>query len=106
VTLQEADLDLVAWLDEMREAGKMSDYPNREHQNADAAARRRALAALDHMVNEAEILRQRIERRQADGDDTQRIANLARDITQHVSILGVLREVREWHAIDQTETRP
>jgi|GEM_PF-2976442 len=75
-------------------------YPNREHQNADQAARRRALKALDDMYSEVEILRQRIQRGRVDGDDTQRIASLARDITQHVSVLGALGEVREWHAAD------
>ena len=79
-------------------------YPNREHKNADEAARRRAMAVLDHLVNEAGIMRKRIEGDRVDGDDSQRIASLARDLTQHIAILGALREVREWDALDRAET--
>lgn len=79
----------------------MTGYPNREHKNADEAARRRALAALDHLTDEAVILGRLIKAGRADGDDTQRIASLTRDIIQHVSILGALREVREWDAVDR-----
>ena len=84
----------------------MTAYPNREHQNADALVRGRALAALDHMADEVVILRARIVREAADSDDTRQIASLARDITQHVSILGALREVREWHALDEAGDNP
>jgi hypothetical protein len=79
-------------------------YPNREHEREDHAARRRALAALRHLTDEAEILAARIASGIVDGDDSQRISDLARDLTQHLSILGTLRQVREWHAADTAET--
>lgn len=84
----------------------MTDYPNREHKVADEAAKRRALAALDHMVQEIETLRTRITRDIGDGDDSQRLSSLMRDVTQHISILGALRDVRAWHALDQNEGTP
>jgi hypothetical protein len=89
----------------------VTDYPNREHQVADEAARRRALAALDHITDEAEGRRQRIlAGRPTDGDDTQTLTSLVRDLTVHLTVLGTLRDAREWHAADQaeavTEARP
>lgn len=84
----------------------MSDYPNREHENADKAARRCALKALDGIESEMLSLRRRLtynDRNAPDGDETQRIAALTRDLIQHLSILGALREVREWHAADLAE---
>lgn len=79
-------------------------YPNREHANADKAARRRALAALAHLTDEAGNFRQRIEGGYAiDGDDARRIERLASDITRHVSVIGILSEVREWHALDAAD---
>jgi hypothetical protein len=81
----------------------VSGYPNPEHRNADNAARRRALAAADHLAAEVETLSKRITDGTAEGDDTQRIASLARDLTQHVTALGVLRDVREWDKADKAQ---
>lgn len=36
----------------------------------------------------------------ADGDDTSTLTEKTRSVTQHVSTLAALREVREWHAAD------
>jgi hypothetical protein len=62
---------------------------------AEAAAYRRAMTALDHLADEIDILGKRIGDDCADGDDTQRIASLTRDLVQQVSVLGALRESRE-----------
>lgn len=75
-------------------------YPNREHRNADEAASRRALKALDGIDAEVAILRRRVESGTADGDDTATLATLAHEVTKHLTALGWLREVREWHAAD------
>jgi hypothetical protein len=83
----------------------MTDYPNPEHRRADSAACRRALAALDELENEVRVLRRRIEGGTAEGDDTHLLAEKARSVTQHVTALGVLREVREWDAADGPEVR-
>lgn len=77
-------------------------YPNREHENADKAARRRALKALDNIAAEVDTLRRRIASDQrVDGDDTQAITGLAAALINHLAIMGALREVREWHEADQ-----
>jgi hypothetical protein len=83
----------------------VSEDQARVHENADKAARRRALKTLREIETQVGILRQRIsdERAEPDGDDTQRIASLVRDLTQHHAVLGALRDVREWHAADQAE---
>jgi hypothetical protein len=83
----------------------MAEYPNREHENADKAARRRALHALREIETSVGILRRRLQddKAEPDGDDTQRIASLVRDLTQHHAVLGALRDVREWHVADQAE---
>jgi hypothetical protein len=83
-------------------------YPNREHQNQDRAARRRAAQALDEIEAEAGILRRKLAgadnpRSTVDGDDTQLIAGKVRDLTAQLAIIGVLRDVRAWHALDHAE---
>lgn len=79
------------------------DYPNREHANADKAARRRAFQALADIEREVTFLRRRIEGDVADGDDTSTLNQRAADITRHMSVLESFRDVREWHAADQAE---
>ena len=82
----------------------MTTYPNREHENADKTARRRALKALEDIRGEAERLHFDISYdRDRDGDDTQKLSDLARRVTQNLAVLGALREVREWHAADQKD---
>lgn len=82
---------------------RMADYPNREHENADKAARRRALRALADIETEVEYLRKRVASGVADGDDTATLMQRAADLTRHLAVLGNLRNVREWHAADQAE---
>lgn len=94
----------------------MTTYPNREHEQADRAARRRALTAILHLTEELTTLTHRLDdpRAQVDGSETQRLTTLTRDLTEHLTILGrsldaiemyssleTLRGVREWHAADQ-----
>jgi hypothetical protein len=81
----------------------VTGYPNREHANADKVARRRALAALDDIEGEVAFLRKRVNGGLGDGDDTGTPAERAADVTRHLSVLGTLREVREWHAADEKE---
>ena len=83
----------------------MTDYPNREHENADKAARRRALNALNDIEGEVAYLRLRIAGDLADGDDTSTVAQRTTDVTRQLAILGALREVREWHAADAREAQ-
>lgn len=76
----------------------MTDWPNREHRNEDEAARRRALKALADIEYEIGILRRRIDNGTVHGDDTGILTEKTRAVTQHVAVLGALREVREWDA--------
>lgn len=80
-------------------------YPNREHENADKAARRRTLKAAGDLIQAAALIAKRVELGIAEGGDTSRLAGLARDLTEHVAVLGALRDVREWHAAGQAEER-
>lgn len=83
-------------------------YPNREHQNADRAAHRRAHAALNGIEAEVRALRQRLEAADnplsiLDGDDTQLIVSRVRDLTAELAIIGMLRDVREWDKADKAD---
>lgn len=84
----------------------MTAYPNKEHANADRAARRRALEALAELTSEAALLRRALAAggRDLDGDDTQVLAGLVRKLTRDLSVLGTLRDVREWHEADEAAT--
>jgi hypothetical protein len=78
-------------------------YPNREHENADKAAQRRALTVLKNIVTDAEIIRRRLEGSTVhpDAADARGIALQAAQLTEHLAILETLREVREWHEADK-----
>jgi len=82
----------------------MTEYPNREHENADKAARRRALKAVDEIAGECALLRRKLEAgRDLDADDVQTITHSLMRLTQNLSALTVLRDVREWDAADKAE---
>jgi hypothetical protein len=82
----------------------MTEYPNREHENADKAARRRALKAVDEIAGECVLLRRKLEAGgNLDADDAQTVTHSLMRLTQNLSALEVLRDVREWHAADQAE---
>ena len=83
-------------------------YPNREHANADRAARRRAHKALDEIEAEAANLRRRLKLADnplssLDGDDAQLLAGQLRALTAELAIIGILRDVREWHQADRAD---
>lgn len=83
-------------------------FPNREHEVADKAARRRALRAIEDLEAELKLVRQRLELGAAsrvDADTVQSISDYARRIVGHAAELGVLYDVREWHATDVAESR-
>lgn len=81
----------------------MTDYPNREHKNADDAARRRALKALDDIEAEVTFLRRRVNGGTADADHTSTLAARTADVVRQLAVLEALRDVREWHAADSRE---
>jgi len=79
-------------------------YPNKEHERADRRARQRAMDALAELAGEAALLRRSVaDGREVDGDDAQVLADLVRKLTRDLSVLGTLREVREWDAADKAE---
>lgn len=86
----------------------MTGYPNREHENADKAARRRALRALETITSEAETLQRALRLqptlpgpgRRVDADDTQVMSAAVQQLTGYLAELGTLHDVREWHAAD------
>lgn len=79
----------------------MTGYPNREHENADKAAQRRALAALETITSEAEKLQRMLRAgHRADADDAQVISAAVQKLTGHLAELGTLYDVRQWHAAD------
>jgi hypothetical protein len=81
------------------------NYPNREHQNADLAARRRALSSLDIIEAEVSLMRGKLNRDDTyvDGSDTQILMTAVRNLTERVATIETLRDVREWHALDQRD---
>jgi hypothetical protein len=79
----------------------VTSYPNREQANADKAARRRALQALDDIEAEVKFLRRRISNDVADGDGTSTLAMRTADVIRCLSVLGTLRKAREWDAADK-----
>ena len=82
----------------------MTAYPNREHENADKAARRRAVKALEGIAEETAILSRKLANGiRVDGDDSQTINGLVSALTVQLSVLGALHEVREWDAADRAE---
>lgn len=79
-------------------------YPNAEHQREDQAARRRAKAALELLISEANRLHFAISQGgRVDGDDAQQLADGTRKATANFGVIGALADVREWHAADQAE---
>jgi hypothetical protein len=82
----------------------MTEYPNREHANADKAAQRRALVGLRDIIEDAENLVRRIKNGyEPHGTDAQRLADKAVSIAVNFSAMETLRDVREWHAAGQAE---
>jgi len=88
----------------MNDHETITTYPNREHENADKAAKRRAIRALDDISNEVGILRRKLDQDvYVDGDDTQILVDRFRQLTIQMTILGTLSDVRDWHEADLAE---
>jgi hypothetical protein len=80
-------------------------YMGREHEQADHAARRRAVTSLDNIIEQADILRRRLIEGQLgiDGSYGRAILESSARLPEHLSALEILERVREWHAADQAE---
>jgi hypothetical protein len=81
-------------------------YPDREHQNADATARRRALAAVAALTDELNLMRAALERGpeyRVDTEMAQVISAKAQTLSGFLGELSALYDVREWHAADLAE---
>jgi hypothetical protein len=77
-------------------------YPNREHRNADRAARRHAHVALHELEGMALRLRQKLDTGSSEfeGSDADRLAEQAGKARTAFAEIAILRDVREWHAAD------
>ncbi len=75
-------------------------YPNKEHEAADKAAVRRALHCLENIEADVAILRRRLTKTGStvhiEGADVRGIAGQVNQLTEYVTILETLRDVREW----------
>jgi hypothetical protein len=84
-------------------------YPNREHEVADSAARRRALHCIEQIRGDLDVLERRLKQGgstvSADGADGHRVAGLVYDLGLNLQALETLRDVREWHAADLADDR-
>jgi aspartokinase-like uncharacterized kinase len=78
-------------------------YPNREHRNADMAAHRRAVKALDQIGEHAAELRRRVTNGQADAESAMPLAATVAQLGGYLAQLETLRDVREWHEADRAE---
>lgn len=80
----------------------MTEYPNREHANADKAARRRAITALGNLITDAQAMAKRLNDPDATiyMEDGRRFQDSSDRAAAELTRLETLREVREWHAAD------
>ena len=77
------------------------DHPNREHGNADRAAKRRALTALNSIADEVKMLIRSLETDTTpDPSAARRIADGSTSVAINLAAMEVLSDVREWHAAD------
>jgi hypothetical protein len=82
----------------------MTHYPNREHMNADAAARRRAVAALEKIGEHTAELADRLNNGAVpEPGEAYLLTGQAARAATHLAELAMLRDVREWDAADQAE---
>lgn len=85
----------------------MTDYPNREHANADKTARQQAMAALDDIARDIAILKRRLANGSyTDVSDSTALAAKAGAVGRHLAVLATLRNVREWDAADKSAEPP
>jgi hypothetical protein len=91
-----------------RQAGALGiDYPNREHQNADRAARRHAATALAELESMTHGLARRLDTGSLDfeANDADRLAEQAGKARAAFAEIAILRDVREWHAADLADAQ-
>jgi siroheme synthase (precorrin-2 oxidase/ferrochelatase) len=83
------------------------NYPNREHENADRAARRRAISALTSMSDEAMEFAAKLQAGVSTpyASDAQKFQHWTSQLLENLTILETLREVREWRAADEAEKK-
>ena len=84
----------------------MTDYPNREHGNADGAARTRALKALDDIMAEVGYLRAKLGREsrpRVDAGDAEVLNRKVFVLAGSLAELDTLHNVREWDAADRAQ---
>jgi hypothetical protein len=80
------------------------NYPNREHRAADEAARRRAVASLEQIETEAKNLAANLAGGWSPmGADARHLAETVTRLGEALTVLETLRDVREWHALDQRD---
>jgi hypothetical protein len=81
-------------------------YPNHEHMNMDKSARRCAVTALDNLIADASMLRQRLlggQARSVSSDDAASLRTEADRVRVHLAVAGTLREVRAWELADRAD---
>lgn len=83
----------------------MTTYPNREHENADKAARRRAIQAASDLFDYATQLHRQLVGGQVPSPQMIPLQELTANITANLAVLETLRDVREWHAADQADVQ-
>jgi hypothetical protein len=84
----------------------VTEYPNKEHENAERRARRRALDALVLMIENAQHLARDLNGwKDVDMERGQSFPELSAKVTANLAMLETLRDVREWHAADVAEGR-
>lgn len=82
----------------------MTDYPNREHANADKTARQKAMASLQDIIEDAKTLQRRLANgTYTDVSDAQTLVAKAVEVTRRLAVLDTLGHVREWDAADKAE---
>lgn len=84
----------------------MTNYPNREHEKADVAMRRRALKTVNDILAQAALLRRKLispnPLAEVFGSDTQVLAADVAALTTYLAGLEALRDVREWDAANES----
>lgn len=87
----------------------MTDYPNREHRSADSAARQRAIGALAAMAGRAHDLIGKLQAGDISHEmpltafDARIFHDMAGKVSENLTTLETLREVREWDAAGKAQ---
>jgi hypothetical protein len=87
----------------------VTEYPNREHENADKVARRRVQRNISDISEQLATLTRRLRLAEStdskglyvDAADARPIVDAANRLTENLARLETLRDVREWPALVQ-----